>query len=94
MVKDNGERERITAKSPGQIRRLLGRNELTIRDAAWRIGVSPTTMWRITKNDGQPIQEKSAVKLAKLLNRDFDELFTSELFYVTRDYAQHNMRAA
>lgn len=90
MKQDTGARGRILVRDAGIIKRILRRRGLSYREVALRIGVSPATVSRIVNENHRPINEEAAIKLAKLLDMDFTDLFRDEVFYVSQNYARNN----
>lgn len=94
MKQDTGLREEVLIKDAAALKRALRRRNLTYRAVEAQTGIPIATLSRMLSKDGKPIKEKSAIKLLKLLDRDFEDFFTEKVFHVTRDYARHNRSAA
>lgn len=90
MKQDTGARDRVMVRDSRTIKRALKRRGLTYRETAFRIGVSPATVSRISNEDGRVISDTAAAKLCRLLDRDFEDLFIDDVFHVSRDYARPN----
>ena len=94
MKPDTGLRDQVIVRDAAALKRALRRRNLTYRAVEAQTGIPIATLSRMLKEDGKPIKEKSALKLLKLLDRDFDDFFTEKVFHVTRDYARRNRVAA
>ena len=90
MKQDTGARDRVVVRDAAMIKRALGRRGLSYRETAFKIGVSPATVSRIANENGRVVSDKAAKKLCRLLDRDFEDFFTDEVFYVSQNYARHN----
>ena len=94
MKRDTGRRETVIIQDASALRRALRRRNLTYRAVEAQTGIPIATLSRMLSKDGKPIKEASALKLLKLLDRDFEDFFVEGVFHVTRDYARNNRSAA
>jgi len=94
MTRDTGLRDQVKVKDPAALRRAIKRRNLTYRAIQAQAGIPIATLSRMLNKEGSPVREKHAIKLLKLLDRDFEDFFVEDVFHVTRDYARHNRSAA